>query len=91
MKILLIILSIIGLLKLVSLFILICIEFVCKITKKDFLEIEKTYSIYNYNDFINLFPTISFAICGGYFEIWFQWFNIRYYAAYKIKYYSDES
>ena len=46
MKILLIILSIIGLLKLVSLFILCCIEIYHRIVKVDINGIDKSYGVY---------------------------------------------
>ena len=83
MKILLIILSIIGLLKLVSLFILCCIEIYHYIVKVDINGITKEYGIYN-NDMWYIIPTISFSKCGKYFEFMIYWLCFQYYSSYKI-------
>ena len=83
MKILLIILSIIGLLKLVSLFILCIIEIYNHIIKKDINGITKQYGIYK-DDIWYIIPTIKISKCGQYFEIMVDWLCFQYYSSYKI-------
>lgn len=83
MKILLIILSIIGLLKLVSLFILYVIEIYYHIIKKDINGITKQYGIYK-DDSWYIIPTIRVSKCGQYFEIMVEWLCFQYYSSYKI-------
>jgi hypothetical protein len=61
MKILLIILSIIGLLKLVSLFILCIIEVYNKIKGTDFIELEKVSGIYKSNELF-IIPSIKVSL-----------------------------
>ena len=83
MKILIIILSIIGLLKLVSLFILCIIETYYYIIKKDINGIDKSYGIYK-GDIWFIIPTIRISKCGQYFEIMVDWLCFQYYSSYKI-------
>ena len=88
MKILLIILSIIGLLKLVSLFILCCIEIYHKIKDIDIDGVRKDSGVYKTECFY-IIPSISFTISGKFFEINFNWLYFEYYCAYNIN--KDES
>ena len=83
MKILLIILSIIGLLKLVSLFILCVIEIYYRIIKKDIDCITKQYVIYK-DDSWYIIPTIRVSKCNEYFEIMVEWLCFQYYSSYKV-------
>ena len=83
MKILLIILSIIGLLKLVSLFTLCVIEIYHHIVKVDINGINKSYSVYK-DDSWYIIPTIRISKCGQYFEIMVDWLCFQYYSSYKI-------
>lgn len=83
MKILLIILSIIGLLKLVSLFILCVIEMYYRIVKVDINGVTKEYGIYR-DDGWYIIPTIKVSKTGKYFEITIEWLCFQYYASYKI-------
>ena len=83
MKILLIILSIIGLLKLVSLFILCIIEIYYRIIKTDIDGIAKQYGIYK-DDSWYIIPTIIVCKCNQYFEIMVKWLCFNYYSSYKI-------
>ena len=83
MKILLIILSIIGLLKLVSLFILCVIEIYYRIIKKDINGINKSYGIYK-DDSWYIIPTIRVSKCNQYFEIMVEFLCFQYYASYNI-------
>ena len=69
MKILLIILSIIGLLKLVSLFILCIVEIYHRIVKVDINGISKQYGIYK-DDSWYIIPTIRVSKCNQYFKLW---------------------
>ena len=83
MKIFLIILSIIGLLKLVSLFILCIIEIYYRIIKVDIDGIDKQYGIYK-DDGWYIIPTIRISKCGKYFEIMVEFLCFQYYISYKI-------
>ena len=83
MKILLIILSIIGLLKLVSLFILCVIEIYYRIIKKNINGITKEYGIYK-DDSWYIIPTIRVSKCNQYFEIMVEWLCFQYYSCYNI-------
>ena len=83
MKILLIILSIIGLLKLVSLFILWVIETYYRIIKVDINGITKQYGIYK-EDTWYIIPTIKICKCNKYFEISIEWLCFQYYSSYNI-------
>ena len=83
MKILIIILSIIGLLKLVSLFILCVIEIYYRIIKKDINGIDKSYGIYK-DDSWYIIPTIRISKASKYFEIIVEWLCFQYYSSYNI-------
>ena len=83
MKILLIILSIIGLLKLVSLFITCIIEIYYRIIKIDINGIVKEYGIYK-DEYWYIIPTISISKCGKYFEVMVEFLCFKYYSSYKV-------
>lgn len=83
MKILLIILSIIGLLKLVSLFILCAIELYCHFKHINIDNISKEYGIYR-NQSIYLFPTIKISKTNIFFQVAVKWLCFEYFSAYKI-------
>ena len=89
MKILLIILSIIGLLKLVSLFILCVIEIYYRIIKVDINGIDKSYGIYK-DDSWYIIPTIRVSKVSQYFEIMVEWLCFQYYSSYKVDKGDDE-
>lgn len=88
MKIFLIILAIIGLLKLVSLFVLCAIELYCHFKHINIDNIEKEYGLYK-DDIFYLIPTISFSKGNVYFELMACWLCFQYYSAYSIKKYED--
>lgn len=88
MKILLIILSVIGLLKLVSLFILCVVKLYCHFNHINIDYIEKEYNVYK-NDTFYLIPTIGLAKGKIYFELTASWLCFQYYSAYSIKKYED--
>ena len=83
MKILIIILSIIGLLKLVSLFILCVIETYYRIIKKYINGVAKQYGIYK-DDSWYIIPTIRVSKCNQYFEIMVEFLCFQYYSSYHI-------
>jgi hypothetical protein len=83
MKILLIILSIIGLLKLVSLFILCVIEIYYRIVKVDINGVTKQYGVYK-DDSWYIIPTIRISKSSKYFEIIVEWLCFQYYSCYNI-------
>ena len=83
MKILLIILSIIGLLKLMSLFILCVIEIYYHIIKTYINGITKQYGIYK-DDSWYIIPTIKVSKDSKYFEIMVEFLCFKYYSSYKI-------
>jgi hypothetical protein len=83
MKILLIILSIIGLLKLVSLFILCIIETYYYNKQPSINGITKQYGVYK-DDSWYIIPTIRVSKCNKYFEIMVEWLCFQYYSAYNI-------
>ena len=89
MKILLIVLSIIGLLKLVSLFILCVIEIYYRIIKVDINGITKEYGMYK-DDSWYIIPTIRVSKCNKYFEIMIEWLCFQYYSCYNIDKDDDE-
>lgn len=92
MKTLLIILAIIGLLKLVSLFILCIVEIHYKINstiKKTFLQIKKEYGIF-YTSSLYIIPTITVNI-SHYFEFSIKWLCVDYYCSYWLTFEEDES
>ena len=89
MQTVIIILAIIGLLKLVSLFILCVLELYFKIVKRDFIEIEKSYAIYHKEIVFYIIPTIGFYKSGKFFEIKVDFLGFEYYAAYSLHFTDD--
>jgi len=83
MKIFLIILSIIGLLKLVSLFILCIIEAYYYNKQPSINDITKHYGIYK-DDSWYIIPTIRVSKCNQYLEIMVEWLCFQYYSSYNI-------
>jgi len=83
MKVLLIILSIIGLLKIVSLLILCIIEIYYRTIKKHINGITKEYGIYK-DDILYIIPTIRISKTGRYLEIMVEWLYFQYYSCYNI-------
>ena len=88
MKIILIVLAIIGLLKLVSLFVLCAIELYCHFKHININNIQKEYGLYK-DDSFYLIPTVSFSKGKVYFELMAYWLCFQYYSAYSIKKYED--
>lgn len=82
-RISLIILIILGLLKLVSLFILCVIEIYYRIINKDINGIDKSYGIYK-DDSWYIIPTIRVSKCNQYFEIMVEFLCFQYYSSYKV-------
>lgn len=80
---------VIGLLKLVSLFILCVIELHCKITKKRLVNLHKEYGIYT-EDSIYILPRLSISFCGKYMDINFSFITWTYYSVYKLTFEDDE-
>lgn len=80
MKILIITLSIIGLLKLVSLFILALLQIYHYIKSNKVIEAHRDSCFYIEDNFY-IFPTISISYAGKYFEIMFHWLKFAYYEA----------
>lgn len=89
MKILLIILLIIGLLKLVSLFVLCVIEIYHLIVKVDIDGITKQYGIYKVDSW-HIIPTIRISKIGKCLEIIVEWLCFQYYSCYNIDKDDDE-
>ena len=90
MKILLIILSVIGLLRVVSLFILVCTEAYYKIKKIGIAGIKRVHGIYKTSE-CYIIPTFKVSFTNGYFEPCFKWLWFEYYCCYNIDKYEDES
>lgn len=90
MNTLLIILSFIGLLKLVSLIVLCYITIVMKQKNKEINDIIKYYGIYK-DDSWYIIPTIRFSKGNNYFELMFEWLCIQYYSCYKIRFENESS
>ena len=88
-KSILIILLIIGLLKLVSLFILCVIEIYYRIVKVDINCVTKQYGIYK-DDSWYIIPTIRISKTNKYFEIMVEWLCFQYYSSYNIDKDDDE-
>lgn len=83
METVLIILAIIGLLRLMSLFILVCVETYFRIKKIDIMGIKRTHGIYNISEWY-LIPSFKFSFENGYFEPVIMWLNFEYYCCYSI-------
>ena len=89
MKILIIILSIIGLLKLVSLFILALLQIYYYIKDNKAVEAHRDSCFYiDYNFYI--LPTISISYTGKYFEIMFHWLKFEYYEVTNLEFENDK-
>lgn len=85
MKTILIILSIVGLLKLVSIFVCFILQIYNKIKGTPIMEFHRNSSFYIDSAFC-IIPTIEISTSVGYFEITFHLFNMLYYEAIKIEY-----
>ena len=89
MKILLIILSIIGLLKLVSLFILALLQIYYYIKGNKVIEAHRDSCFYIEDNFYIL-PTIAISHTSSYFEIIFHWLKLEYYEAICLDFEKDK-
>ena len=89
MKILLIILSIIGLLKLVSLFILALLQIYYYIKGNKAVEAHRDSCFYIEDSFYIL-PTIAISYTSKYFEIMFHWLKFEYYEATCLEFENDK-
>ena len=85
----LIILAVIGLLKLVSLFILIVLQLYNKLKGNPICTANKDYCFYITDSFY-VIPTIEITKAGKYFEIAFYWLKFQYYEATKFEYEKEE-
>lgn len=83
MKVFIIILVILGLLKVVSFFILLCVELYYKIKRIEIDGIVKTHSFYIIDSFI-LIPTIKLNKYSKYYDIVFEWLCFQYYSNYYV-------
>lgn len=90
MKILLIILSIIGLLKLASLFILTLLQIYYYIKGNKIIEAHRDSCFYIEDNFYIL-PTIEISHTGKYFEIMFHWLKFEYYEATCLEFENEEN
>jgi hypothetical protein len=89
MKILLIILSIIGLLKLVSLFILALLQIYYCIKGNKIVEAHRDSCFYiEYNFYI--LPPIEISFTGRIFEFTFHWLKFEYYEATGLEFENDK-
>ena len=89
MKILLIVLSIIGLLKLVSLFILALLQIYHYIKGNKVIEAHRDSCFYIEDSFYIL-PTVTISYTGKYFEIMFHWLKFEYYEGTGLEFEKDE-
>ena len=89
MKILLIILSIIGLLKLGSLFILALLQIYYYVKGNKVVEAHRDSCFYIEENFY-IIPTIAVSHTGKYFEIVFHWLKFEYYEATALEFENDE-
>ena len=89
MKILIITLSIIGLLKLVSLFILALLQIYHYIKGNKAVEAHRDSCFYIEDSFYIL-PTISISYTGKYFEIMFHWLKFEYYEVTNLEFENDK-
>ena len=89
MKILIIILSIIGLLKLVSLFILALLQIYHYIKGNKAVEAHRDSCFYIEDSFYIL-PTISISYTDKYFEIMFHWLKFEYYEVTNLEFENDK-
>ena len=89
MKILIITLSIIGLLKLVSLFILALLQIYYYIKGNKVVEAHRDSCFYIEENFY-IIPTIAVSHTGKYYEIIFHWLKFEYYEATALEFENDE-
>ena len=89
MKILIIILSIIGLLKLVSLFILALLQIYYYIKGNNVIEAHRDSCFY-IGDSFYILPTIAISYTSKYFEIMFHWLKFEYYEATCLEFENDK-
>ena len=89
MQILIITLSIIGLLKLVSLFILAILQIYYYIKGNKAVEAHRDSCFYIEDNFYIL-PTISISYTGKYFEIMFHWLKLEYYEVTNLEFENDK-
>lgn len=89
MKILIIILSIIGLLKLVSLFILALLQIYYYVKGNKVVEAHRDSCFYIEENFY-IIPTIAVSHTGRYYEIMFHWLKFEYYEATALEFENDE-
>ena len=89
MKIVLITLVIIGLLKLVSLFILALLQIYYYIKDNKIVEAHRDSCFY-IEDIFYILPTVAISCTGKYFEIMFHWLKFEYYEATCLEFENDE-
>ena len=89
MIILIIILSIIGLLKLVSLFILALLQIYHYIKGNKVIEAHRDFCFY-IEDILYILPTVAISYTGEYFEIMFHWLKFEYYEATGLEFKKDK-
>ena len=89
MKILLIILLIIGLLKLLSLFILALLQIYYYVKGNKVIEAHRDSCFYIEENFY-IIPTIAVSHTGKYYEIMFHWLKFEYYEATTLEFENDE-
>ena len=89
MKILIITLFIIGLLKLVSLFILALLQIYYYIKGNKVVEAHRDSCFYIEENFY-IIPTIAVSHTGKYYEIIFHWLKFEYYEATALEFENDE-
>ena len=88
-NIILIILSIIGLLKLVSLFILALLQIYHYIKGNKVIEAHRDSCFY-IEDSLYILPTIQISYTSRYFEIMFHWLKLEYYEAIGLEFEKDK-
>lgn len=89
MKILLIILSIIGSLKILSLFILALLQIYYYVKGNKVVEAHRDSCFYIEENFY-IIPTIAVLHTGKYYEIMFRWLKFEYYEATALEFENDE-
>ena len=90
MKIILIILAIIGLLKLVSLFILLMSQLYYHIKGKQSIELHRDSLFYFSMENFYIIPTVK-IYNSTYLEIEIYWLGVEYYQAYKMEFEDEPS
>ena len=89
MIIILIILSIIGSLKLLSLFILALLQIYYYVKGNKVVEAHRDSCFYIEENFY-IIPTIAISHTGKYYEIMFHWLKFEYYEATALEFENDE-